>query len=292
MTLGEKIRTLRLARGVTQAELCDDVITRNMLSRIENGAALPSLPTLQHLANTLGVSSGYFLDEGDELLPYRKLKLMPEIKKRYREGDFAACLTLCNELESDDESTLITAECLYQIGTRLFREERMRSAESFFERAVKACRSCIYDLSHIEKKAQEHLSAIGHARAGRLPDFPPAENTPYAEEVEYYLYVYMLYVTRNTRYDLASAIYDTIKFSNVLYRKHINARLSLAARNSSRAISLLGEVVASFSSTQCDPLFRLNVLSDMESISNTTGNYEEAYKCLVMKNELLASFER
>ena len=36
----------------------------------------------------------------------------------------------------------------------------------------------------------------------------------------------------------------------------------------------------------------MNVLTDMESVSNAIGDYENAYKCLVMKNTLLSAFEK
>ena len=39
MELGEKLRLARLEAGLSQRALCGDEITRNMLSRIENGAA-------------------------------------------------------------------------------------------------------------------------------------------------------------------------------------------------------------------------------------------------------------
>ena len=43
MNIGEKIKRLRTAKLMTQADLVGDVITRNMLSQIENGVANPSL---------------------------------------------------------------------------------------------------------------------------------------------------------------------------------------------------------------------------------------------------------
>ena len=46
MELGNKIRTLRKKQNMTQSELAGEHITRNMLSKIENGEALPSLDTL------------------------------------------------------------------------------------------------------------------------------------------------------------------------------------------------------------------------------------------------------
>ena len=47
MTLGEKIRQVRLERGLTQEQLAGDRITRNQLSQIENDLAQPSMRTLE-----------------------------------------------------------------------------------------------------------------------------------------------------------------------------------------------------------------------------------------------------
>ncbi len=63
MELGQRIRQARLEAGLSQRQLCGDVITRNMLSLIENGSARPSMDTLLYLAGRLGKSVGYFLQE-------------------------------------------------------------------------------------------------------------------------------------------------------------------------------------------------------------------------------------
>ena len=74
MTLGEKIRQVRLERGLTQKQLAGDRITRNQLSQIENDLAQPSMRTLEYLAAALGVTAGWLLaddasDEAAERLP-------------------------------------------------------------------------------------------------------------------------------------------------------------------------------------------------------------------------------
>ena len=61
MEIGEKIKMLRTAKLMTQKELAGSEITRNMLSRIENGAAQPSLDTLRYIAKKLNVSAGFLL---------------------------------------------------------------------------------------------------------------------------------------------------------------------------------------------------------------------------------------
>lgn len=69
MTLGEKLRQARLEAGFSQRQLCGEEITRNMLSQIEHDTARPSMDTLRYLAERLGKSLGYFLDEEAVSLP-------------------------------------------------------------------------------------------------------------------------------------------------------------------------------------------------------------------------------
>ena len=72
MKIGEKIKKLRTAKLMTQSELAGSEITRNMLSRIENGAALPSLGTILYIASRLNVSPGFLISEGsDEDIYYK-----------------------------------------------------------------------------------------------------------------------------------------------------------------------------------------------------------------------------
>lgn len=83
--LGAKIRALRKRFGMTQSELCGDFITRNMLSRIETGAALPSLETLLYIANRLEISPGWLIDDDAELSGYEKERLLSAVKDLYKE---------------------------------------------------------------------------------------------------------------------------------------------------------------------------------------------------------------
>ena len=63
MTIGQRIREARLGRQMTQQELVGDYITRNMLSKIENDAATPSVRTLEYLAGAMGLPPGAFLSD-------------------------------------------------------------------------------------------------------------------------------------------------------------------------------------------------------------------------------------
>ena len=73
MELGEKLRQARMESGLSQRQLCDGEITRNMLSQIEHGTAKPSMKTLTFLAARLGKPVGYFLDEELPVLPDQQI---------------------------------------------------------------------------------------------------------------------------------------------------------------------------------------------------------------------------
>lgn len=63
MELGEKLRRARQEAGLSQRQLSEGIVTRNMLSQIEHGTAKPSMDTLTALARRLGKSPGAFLGE-------------------------------------------------------------------------------------------------------------------------------------------------------------------------------------------------------------------------------------
>ena len=99
MSLGTRIREARLQKQMTQKDVVGDYMTRNMLSKIENGSATPSVKTLTHLADALELPMSYFVDEtADAPVPSEHLK---EI------GRLAELL-----LELGEESSLVRAAAL------------------------------------------------------------------------------------------------------------------------------------------------------------------------------------
>ena len=86
--LGEKIKYERKKRGMTQAELSGEKITRNMLSRIESGLAAPSLDTLYYIADKLALPVSYLLADECDGETYIRLSLMPRIRESYRACDY------------------------------------------------------------------------------------------------------------------------------------------------------------------------------------------------------------
>src|SRR5919205_620242 len=57
--LGERVRQLRVAAGLTQGELAGDRFSKEYISQIERGKTRPTTETVEWLALRLGVDPGF-----------------------------------------------------------------------------------------------------------------------------------------------------------------------------------------------------------------------------------------
>lgn len=160
MEIGEKIKRLRTAKLMTQADLVGNEITRNMLSRIENGAAQPSLSTVMYISKRLNVSPGFLLaDEEDELLYFRSQEIN-NIKRAYKDKNYELCKQMCENSEwseSDDEIMLIRADCSFRVGVDNFCAGNLHLAAENFDSAMECCAETAYDASMIATKCRAYF---------------------------------------------------------------------------------------------------------------------------------------
>ena len=171
MTLGKKIRLLRIDRKITQQELVGDFITRNMLSQIENDVATPSMKTLQYLSETLEVPLSYLVDEDnddefDEFIEYRQgtreeiLLNVEKMHKSFLNNQLDDCMECCERLENFEikgeflssyvkkQVERYKLRCLTMQGTKL-------DAEEFLRKTVDETDLCRYNIFLSEKFMQE-----------------------------------------------------------------------------------------------------------------------------------------
>jgi transcriptional regulator with XRE-family HTH domain len=67
--IGSQLKTIRLEGGLTLKKLADETgVSSALLSRIEHGKVMPSIPTLQTIATSLKVEIGHFFKEEDQRL--------------------------------------------------------------------------------------------------------------------------------------------------------------------------------------------------------------------------------
>ena len=101
MELGEKLLKARQEAGLSQRQLCGDVITRNMLSRIEHGAARPSMDTLRYLAGRLGKTVSYFLEE--DVVISSNQTMMHQARAAWKAGQAEETRELLKSFQLPDE---------------------------------------------------------------------------------------------------------------------------------------------------------------------------------------------
>ena len=99
MTLGQKIRSARIERGYTQKQLVGEHITRNMLSKIENDSATPSVRTLEYIAARLQMPVSYFMDN-TKYSDGTSLDGLDEMRRAYKSGEYLECIRLLEESTS------------------------------------------------------------------------------------------------------------------------------------------------------------------------------------------------
>ena len=90
MTLGEKIKELRTARGMTQEQLADAVyVTRAAVSKWETGKGYPAIDSLKLIAELFGVSI-------DELISGDDVRLKREKAAKSGKALYAAAVIFCS----------------------------------------------------------------------------------------------------------------------------------------------------------------------------------------------------
>src|SRR5438034_1815659 len=91
-SIGERLKRLRLERGLSQRDLSSPGVSYAYISRIEAGARTPSVKALRMLARKLGVSVEY-LETGSDLrdVEQRELRLADaELELRLSDDPAAA----------------------------------------------------------------------------------------------------------------------------------------------------------------------------------------------------------
>lgn len=143
MTLGEKIRQERLARGLSQRQLCGEQITRNMLSQIENGSARPSMDTLRYLAAKLEKPLVWFLEA--------------ESESAYDRGDWQGVLDAGETGFACEFARLHLAQELLQSGREAY---ALRLLESWNSRETAIERQRLLLLCHFHPEMAQQLPSM------------------------------------------------------------------------------------------------------------------------------------
>lgn len=294
MNIGEKIKDLRCAKMMTQKELAGELITRNMLSRIENGSALPSLPTLLYLASRLGVPAGYLLAEERDEFHYVKESKLPDIKRAFESGDWLICRDLCLELERrDDEIGYLLCQSLYNAAIDEFALGNLRSALEYFEHSRQAAASTIYPTESIRAQADVYIACMEYISPSLVSDSVSAEgfsllslSDPFCR---YFLLLYSMETSDSVILDREAYISLADRLEKN-FAEHLLAKQIIAKKHYSEAYSILKRLLASNADLPAPVLYFL--FSDLEICCRELSDYRGAYEYSSDKTAMLERFLR
>ena len=170
MELGTRLKQARLEAGLSQRQLCGDVITRNMLSQIENGTAKPSMDTLRYLAGVLGKSIGYFLEE--EAVTSPNQQLMVKLRTAFEQENWAEVLTQLQFYSSPDpvfdwERYLLSALSRLELAEAALQDQKPGYAEALLTQAGEDGKQTPY---YTDQQEQRRLCLLYMARPDRAKE--------------------------------------------------------------------------------------------------------------------------
>lgn len=288
MKIGEKIKKLRSEKLMTQTELAGDVITRNMLSSIENGSATPSLSTLKHIASKLNVPMGYILAEGQEEKIYEKMSEISNIKNAYLSGNLKICRDMCqnSSFENDDEINLIYSECALGLAIECFNAGKLRLSCTYFDEALEIAAQTIYNTVHIVSVSAAYFRYIRKISATLSSDVIDENEVEIysAMNDDFSKYSIAFETMEEGSVDLAQKLMDGLEGTSHYYL-HLDAKADMIEGKYDAAYSKLYMILTSPVKIQ-EPLMYF-VFCDLEVCCKERKDFRGAYEYSNDKIELL-----
>ncbi len=298
--LGANIKAARLSLGLTQGELTGEDLTRNMLSRIENGAALPSLPTLCTIAEKLGIPPGALLGDLGGYIAARMGKDFRVLlaKNKYSEiiDRWNAHISKYPQIEPDAELTEILITAMTEHSIELYRTGRLTAATELLNRVDNMPDPKGYDVVHSRTKALTCRMLIEGAMGKKCDD----EGLVRLRGLVFTDNGQAIYVLgrellsdavrkANSEPDENAAEYRRIMIPLLeclphgLIRDHIEAKLEMADAEYLNAKSILLTLIRD----GLTPSVLYDLYTDLEHCCKCCGDFENAYKYSVEKLSIL-----
>lgn len=135
MELGLKLKQARLEAGLSQRQLCEGIITRNMLSQIENGSAKPSYTTLQALSARLKKPVSFFRED----VPSQNLAIL----HKAQQADAATAMEILQAYLPDDPILdhwyySLLCQCSMELAEAALNDHRLAMAKDLLMQAAQA----------------------------------------------------------------------------------------------------------------------------------------------------------
>ena len=275
MTIGQKIKTARLAKSMTQSDLVQNKITRNMLSSIERDKAKPSLETISYIAERLELPIAYFLTEEDDFWYYEKKNLIDNIVADLKEKRYKSCVELVKSISHiDDELAYILATCYYEMAVSSVKFGALRSGAEYIYECLIWCGKTAYSTDKYKSALHLYSSFVKNINSPLLEFDESAFLTSIENVMEYELYMYL-------KGD------GQFAYTNPQYKMHIEAKRKIKERRYEEAVALLSEIEINKSKYEYNVYVMLGVYADLDNCYKQLCDFENAYRYSMKRISLL-----
>ena len=278
MSIGNKIRTARKEKKMTQSTLAGNKITRNMLSAIECGKATPSLDTLYHIAETLELPVAYFISEEEDLFVFKKNAQIKKIRSLYAQRSYEKCISVISSLGTpDSELAYLLAQCHFELGRRAVTEGSLKAGGEHLDLALKFSEQTVYDTERI-KALSLLYSALRTNIKSPLLEF---DGTLFRKSIEEYLdYGFYKYLVGDESYEGLGEMYS----------KHFEAKRLMRERRYEDALNVLKEIESLKTPENYNAYLIFGVYSDIENCYKQLADFENAYRYSTKRISLIEGF--
>ena len=291
MHIGEKIKKLRTAKLMTQNELVGGEITRNMLSRIENGAAQPSMATIKYIAQRLNVSAGFLLAEEEDEILYFKSAEINDIKKAYVNKDYSLCREMCLNSEwKDDELTFILCDSCVQSGIKAFSHGALRQAVELFDEGLENCANTIYNTDSIKALAQayfDYMCMISPTLDSSFGYIDDTKRLPFLKD-DFSIYSSMFLHGEANGYMIIPMLKEKLELldEKSSFFAHITAKLKMEEKDYKSGHEILERILLKDNYEIPEPMLYF-IFGDLEICCKEIGDFKGAYDYSKYKIDLM-----
>ena len=277
--LGQKIKNTRKMRGVTQSLLADGKVTRNMLSRIENGAAYPSIETLEYIAEGLRVPLEYLLSEDDNLFFFEKKQALEKIYRAYEAKNYQACVNLINSLSGiDNELAYILASSYLELGKHAVAYGSLLTAQEYLNLSLQHCEKTKINTENIEAQIYMQISIAKNIQSPLL-EFDLRKYTgALANSVDFEFFKYLTL-------DFSYA------FENPVFSLHMEAKKLMREMNYQEAVKRLLNATELSKNEDYNAFVIFGIYTDLEYCYKQLYKFENAYSYASKRMTLIEEFK-
>ncbi|KEO84964.1 helix-turn-helix transcriptional regulator [Tumebacillus flagellatus] len=173
MSLGSKIRELRVKKGLTQSDLGSGLVTPSMISQIESDKANPSYKVLEAIAARLEEPLEYFLADLESQLEHHTAHKVA--KALMSSGSFDRAVDLLTVVVQNPSSNLNVVDVKIDLGKCLMELHRSDEASDVLNESVELAvdklqfqraLSALNILGALEQRRKKHHRAVYYWRKG------------------------------------------------------------------------------------------------------------------------------